>query len=95
MNTPQPDPKNLIAITPADQRRAAELIQAAIVCEGEVIDVLLAEAAAEGIDRALALVGVMTRWTAVALVDQHGRDGALRCVESTRLDAAVAEPDEE
>jgi hypothetical protein len=24
----------------------------------------------------------------------HGRDGALRCVESTRLDAAVAEPDE-
>jgi hypothetical protein len=92
MTNPDPTP---ITITPADQRRAAELIQAAIVGEGELIDVLLAEAAAEGIDRALALVAVMTRWTTLALVDQHGRDGALRCVESTRLDAAVAEPDDE
>jgi len=91
MTNPDPTP---ITITPADQRRAAELIQAAIVGEGEVIDVLLAEAADKGIGRALALVAVMTRWTTLALVDQHGRDGALRCVESTRLDAAVAEPDE-
>ena len=58
-------------------------------------EALLAEAADKGIGRALALVAVMTRWTTLALVDQHGRDGALRCVESTRLDAAVAEPDEE
>jgi hypothetical protein len=83
-------------ITATDQRRAAELIQAAIIGEGELIDVLLAEAAAEGIDRALALVGVMTRWTTLALVDRHGRDGALRCIAGARLDAAVAEvPDEQ
>ena len=94
MSNPDPTP---ITITPADQRRAAELIQAAIVGEGELIDHLLAEAAAEGIDRTLALVAVMTRWTTLALVEQHGRDGALRCVESTRLDAALAEvpPDDE
>jgi hypothetical protein len=96
MTTPAPDPKNPITITPADQRRAAELIQAAIVCEPDLIDALLAEAAAEGIDRALAIVGVMTRWTTIALVDRHGRSGALRCIESCRLDAAVAEvPDDE
>ena len=94
MTTPT-DPKNLIAITPADQRRAAELIQAAIVCEGEVIDVLLTEAAAEGIDRALAITACSVRWGALALVERHGLDTALRIVESTRLDAAVAEPDEE
>lgn len=84
-----------ITITATDQRKAAELIQAGIIGAGDLIDHLLAEAAAEGIERALALVGVMTRWTAVALVDRHGRDGALRCVEGARLDAAVAEvPDD-
>jgi hypothetical protein len=88
MTSPDPTP---ITITPADQRRAAELIQAAILGEGELIDHLLAEAAAEGIDRALALTAVMTRWTTLALVDQHGRDGALRCIEGARLDAALAE----
>lgn len=88
MSTPDTDP---IQITPTDQRRAAELIQAAIMGEGELIDHLLAEAADEGIARALALVAVMTRWTTLALVDRHGRDGALRCVEGARLDAAVAE----
>ena len=92
MTTPDPAP---ITITATDQRRAAELIQAAIIGEAELIDVLLAEAAAESIDRALALVAVMTRWTTLALVDRHGRDGALRCVEGARLDAAVAEvPDD-
>ena len=94
MTIPDTDP---ITITPADQRRAAELIQAAIIGEGELIDVLLAEAAAEGIDRALAITAVMTRWATLALVDQHGRDGALRCIEGARLDAALAEvpPDDE
>jgi hypothetical protein len=98
MTTPPPDPKDfLIPITPADQRRAAELLQAAILGEGELIDVLLAEAAAEGIARALALTAVLTRWTTLALVEQHGRDGALRLIEGTRLDAALAEvpPDDD
>lgn len=88
MTNPKPTP---ITITPTDQRRAGELVEAGIFGEGELIDDLLAVAEAAGIKRALALVAVMTRWTTLALVERHGRDVALRLIEGAKFDAALAE----
>lgn len=78
-------------VLPIDQRRAAELPEAALHGDAERFSDLLAELVAAGPIRALAVVGVLSRNLVATLIAAHGRDGALRILESTRLDAAVAE----
>ena len=80
-----------IMVIPADQRRAAELAESCVHGDGEKVGDLLAELVEQGAERALAVVAVLSSNLAVVLVAAHGRDGALRLLESTRLDATVAE----
>ena len=83
-----------IEILPADQRRAAALAEAFAHDDGDAVAAVLADLVAAGPDRILATAAVTARNLAAALVGSHGRDTALRILTSTRLDAAVAEPDE-
>jgi len=78
-------------VLPIDQRRAAELPEAALQGDAQRFSDLLAELAAAGPVRALAVTAVLSRNLVATLIAAHGRDGALRILESTRLDAAVAE----
>lgn len=80
-------------VTPADQRRAAELPEAFIHEDGGRVGELLGELLDAGPTRALAVTAVLARNLAATLVAQHGREGALRILEGTRLDAAVADDD--
>ena len=85
-----PDPLN-IAITPADQRRAAELAEACVRSDADQVGEHLAGLLRVGPTRTLAAAAVLARNLAAALVTAHGRDVALRVLESTRLDAAMAD----
>ena len=78
-------------VLPIDQRRAAELSEVAMHGNGERFGDLLAELVDAGPVRAVAVTGVLARNLTAVLIAAHGRDGALRILESTRLDAAVAE----
>jgi len=78
-------------ILPADERRAAELAEACVHGDGERVGDVLTDLLAAGPERALATAAVLARNLAATLVAAHGRAGALRVLESTRLDAAVAE----
>ena len=80
-----------IAVTPADQRRAAELPEACVHEDADRVGALLAELLDAGPERALAVTAVLARNLAGVLVSVHGRDTALRVLESTRLDAAMAD----
>ena len=82
-----------IEVTAADQRRAAELAEACVHGDGEQVGDLLADLVDAGPVRALAVAALLARNLAAVLVAAHGRDGALRVLESTKLDAAIAEPD--
>ena len=79
-----------IAVTPADQRRAAELVEAALRGDGNRLGEHLADLHDAGVDRTLAAVAVMARNLAVTLVAVHGDAAALKIIESTRLDAQLA-----
>ncbi len=80
-----------IAVLPADQRRAAELAEACALADGERVGDLLAELHDAGAERALAVTAVLARNLAAVLVRCIGRADALAVLESTRLDAAVAD----
>ncbi len=80
-----------IAITATDERRAAEITEAAARANGERFGDLLADVAAGDPDRHLAITALLARNLAMSLVITVGREDALRILESTRLDAAVAE----
>lgn len=78
-------------VLPADQRRAADLTEGCVRGDGPRVADLLAELFDAGTERTLAVTALLARNLAVVLVTSRGRDGALRVLESTRLDAAVAE----
>ena len=80
-------------VTPADQRRAAELAEACLHGDGEEVGGLLADLVDAGFIRALSVTAVLARALAATLLAAHGPDGAQRVLESTRLDAAVADDD--
>lgn len=80
-----------IEITAADQRRAAALAEACVHGDGERVGVLLAGLLDAGPVRTLAATAVLARNLAATLISAHGRGGALRVLESTRLDATLAD----
>ncbi|MCB1265044.1 MAG: hypothetical protein KDB56_10730 [Mycobacterium sp.] len=82
-----------IAVTPADQRRAAELVEAALRGDGNQLGEHLADLHHAGTDRTLATIAVLARNLAVTLVAVHGDTAALKIIESTRLDALLADDD--
>jgi hypothetical protein len=82
-----------IEVTAADQRRAAELAEACVHGDGDKVGDLLADLADAGFVRALAVTGVLARNLAATLIAAQGRDNALRVLESTRLDASIADND--
>ncbi|MBV5244338.1 hypothetical protein KUF57_12415 [Mycolicibacterium sp. PAM1] len=78
-------------IQPADQRRAAEITEAFVECDGVKVGEGLAELVDLGIEPAIAVVAVLARNLAVTLVQLVGAADALRTLEATKLDAAVVE----
>lgn len=80
-------------VIPADQRRAAELTEAFIHGHGDRIGDLLTDLLDAGPFRALAVTAVLARNLGATLTSAHGHDDALRILESTKLDAAVADED--
>ena len=78
-------------VYPEDQRRAAELAEAAVQGDGTRVGDLMVELLEAGPVRALAVMAVLTRNLAATLVDAYGRDGALRVLECSRLDASLAD----
>lgn len=80
-----------VFVTPADQRRAAELTEACLSSNGEALGDGLAALLDLDPVRTLAVTAVLARNLAAALLAAHGRDTALRIIESTRLDAAMHE----
>lgn len=82
-----------IEVIPADQRRAAELAEACVRGDGDGVGDLLADLADAGFVRALSVTAVLARNLAASLLDAHGLDGALAVLESTRLDASIADDD--
>lgn len=80
-------------ITPTHQRIAAELAEAAVLGDAQRIDTLVDDLRTAGVNASLAVNAVLTRSLGATLVDAYGRDLALRVLESTKLDAALAEPD--
>lgn len=79
------------SVFPSDQRRAAELAEAAVHGDGTRVGDLMVELLEAGPVRTLAVCAVLTRNLAATLVATHGREGALRLLECTRLDAALAD----
>lgn len=77
-------------VEPADQRRAAELAQAMVESDGLAVGDCLAELVDAGLERTIAVTAVLARNLALTLVQLVGAEDALRTLESTRLDAAVA-----
>jgi len=77
-------------IEPADQRRAAEITEAFVECDGLKVGDGLAELVDLGIEPTIAVVAVLARNLAVTLVQLVGAEDAVRTLEATRLDAAVA-----
>lgn len=90
----RPDPTN-IAVLPADQRRAAELTEACIGGDGDRFGDLLVELVDAGPERALAVTAVLARNLAVSLAAAHGPDEAVRVLQCTRFDAALADTDDD
>jgi hypothetical protein len=88
--TDTPDPADM-AVLAADQRRAAELAEACVHGDGDEVGRLLAELLDVEAERALAVTAVLARNLAIVLVRWLGRADALALLESTRLDAAVAD----
>ena len=84
-----------IEVTPADQRIAAEIAEALVHCDGETYGERLAALAGAGLERTLVVAAVLSRCLAATLIASYGRDGALRVLESTRLDAALADDDDQ
>lgn len=78
-------------IEPADQRRAAQLAEAFVEGNGAKVGDCLAELDELGQERTIAVVAVLARNLAVTLVQLVGAEDALRTLERTKLDAAVAE----
>ena len=83
-----------IEITDADQRRAAALAEACVHGDGDGVGTLLAGLLDAGPVRTLAVTAVLARNLAASLVGAHGVAGALRVLESTRLDATLADDDD-
>lgn len=77
-------------IQPADQRRAAEITEAFVECDGVKVGDGLAELVDLGIEPTIAVVAVLARNLAVTLVQLVGPENAIRTLESARLDAAMA-----
>lgn len=84
-----------MTITPTHQRIAAELAEAAVLGDAQRVDNLVDDIRTAGVDTSLAVNAVLTRSLGVTLVNAYGRDVALRVLESTKLDAALAEPDDD
>lgn len=80
-----------IEVGPADQRRAAELAQEMVESDDGQAAGCLAELVDAGSERAIATAIALARLLAATLVERLGAEGALRVLESTRLEAAVAE----
>lgn len=82
-------------VTPADQRRAADLAAACLDGDGEKVGELLAELLQAGAVRALAVTAVLARNLAAVMSTEYGVEVARRMLESTRWDATVAEVDDD
>lgn len=78
-------------IEPADQRRAAQLAEAFVECDGLKVGDGLAELVDLGMGPTIAVVAVLARNLAVTLAQLVGTEEALSVLQRTRLDAAVAE----
>ena len=80
-----------ITITPTHQRCAATLAQGFVEHDEQLRNASLTEIAGLGPDAGLAVAALLARHLAATLVELVGADAALRQLERTRLDAAVAE----
>lgn len=80
-----------ITITPTHQRCAATLAQGFVEQDEQLVNASLTEIAGLGPDASLAVAALMARHLAFTLVELVGTEAALRQLERTRLDAAVAE----
>jgi hypothetical protein len=80
-----------ISITPTHQRCAATLTQSFVESDEKLMSGCLTEIAGLDPDAGLSVAALLARHLAVTLVELVGTEAALRQLERTRLDAAVAE----
>lgn len=83
-----------IVISPSDQRRAAELIEANLANDADNVGRIIADIGEAGLVHALATAALLARHLATTLTALLGADAAARMIERTRLDAMLADNDE-